>query len=101
MTHSNLAQERASSWKDVNRTRLFVVIQGTIGGLAGIAHGIFAVLLGSMPTSGLILDPQTGAFTILPTYLISGIAAVCVGLALIFWNLSRGNHPGRGGNVWG
>ena len=82
--------------KKVNSTRLFVVIQGTIGGLAGMAHGLFEILLGNKPTGGLILDPATGAFTILPTYLISGMAAVCVGLALIVWTIGfihRKNGP--------
>jgi len=96
MIHRYLAQEGTFSWKDVNRTRLFVVIQGTIGGLAGIAHGIFEIVLGNRPTRGLVLDPTTGAFTILPTYLISGIAAICVGLALILWTIGfihRKNGP--------
>lgn len=87
MTRWYLAQEGASSWKEVNRTRLFVVIQGTLGGLAGMAHGLFAILLGNKPTGGLILDPATGAFTILPTYLVSGLASICVGLALIGWTI--------------
>ena len=64
-----------------------MVIQGTIGGLGGMIHGIFEILLGNKPAGGLVLDPLTGAFTILPTYLISGIASVCVGLALIGWTI--------------
>ena len=72
----------------VNRTRLFVVIQGALGGLAGIAHGVFEIILGNRPTGGLVLDARTGAFSVLPTYLASGIATVCVGLALILWTVS-------------
>jgi hypothetical protein len=68
-------------------TRLFVTVQGTIGGLAGMAHGIFAMQIGNKPAGGFILDPATGAFTLFPTYLSSGIAAVCVGLALILWTI--------------
>jgi len=87
MIHKILAQEKTFSWNDINSTRLFVVIQGIIGGLVAIVHGIFAVLLGNKPAGGFILDPATGAFTILPTYLISGIATICVGLALIVWTI--------------
>lgn len=72
---------------NIGRTRTFVVVQGTIGGLAGMAHGIFAIMLGNKPAGGFILDPATGAFTLLPTYLSSGIAAVCAGLALILWTI--------------
>ena len=96
MTYSNLKQKRIFFWKDANCTRLFVVIQGTIGGLAGMAHGIFEVLLGNRPTKGLVFDQATGAFTILPTYLMTGIAAICVGLALILWTIGfihRKNGP--------
>jgi hypothetical protein len=53
-------------------------------------------LLGNKPAGGLIFDPATGAFTILPTYLISGIATVCVGLGLIVWTIGfihRKNGP--------
>jgi hypothetical protein len=96
MTQINPAKAKTYSWKEVSSTRLYVVIQGTIGGLAGMVHGIYAILLGNRPAGGLILDPATGAFTILPTYLVSGIAAVCVGLALIVWTIGfihRKNGP--------
>jgi hypothetical protein len=62
-----------------------------------MVHGLFAMFLGSKPTAGLIFDPATGAFTILPTYLISGIVTVCVGLALIVWTIGfihQKNGPG-------
>ncbi|MDR3578037.1 MAG: hypothetical protein P4L50_29580 [Anaerolineaceae bacterium] len=87
MTQTHLAGNRLFSWNDVRSTRLFVVVQGVIGGLAGITHGIFEILQGNRPTPGPVFDYTSGAFTILPTYLISGIATVCVGLALIVWTL--------------
>jgi len=96
MVQKVLAKEKTFSWTDLNHTRVFVVIQGMIGGLAAIVHGIFAVLLGTKPAGGFVLDPATGAFTILPTYLISGIATICVGLALIVWTtgfIQRKNGP--------
>ena len=87
MNQGYLTQRKAFSWKDLNSTRLFVVIQGTIGGLVGMVHGIKAVSLGNRPAGGLVLDPATGAFTLLPTYLISGIVTIGVGLALIVWTI--------------
>jgi len=96
MTHSNLGQEKTSFWKDINSTRLFVVIQGTIGGLAGMLHGINEILLGNKPAAKLVFDYATGAFTIFPTYLSSGIAVVCLGLALMVWTIGfihRKNGP--------
>jgi hypothetical protein len=80
-------QKGTFSLKDINCTRLFVVIQGTIGGLAAMVHGIHEILIGNLPTAGLVFDYQTGAFSILPTYLISGIATICVSLALIVWTI--------------
>ena len=96
MNQGYLPQSRTSFWEKLNCTRLFVVIQGTIGGLAGIVHGVFAILLGNKPAAGFVFDPATGAFTLLPTYLISGIATICVGLALILWTIGfihRKNGP--------
>ena len=96
MNHSHPIEQRPNTWKEVNSTRLFVVIQGTIGGLVGIVHGIFEILLGNRPTAGLVLDSKTGAFSILPTYLLSGIASVIIGLVLIFWTngfIQRKNGP--------
>lgn len=96
MSQTDLAHKRIISWKRFTYTRLFVVIQGTIGGLGGIAHGIFEIMLGNNPTPGPILDGKTGAFTILPTYLVSGLATVCVGLILIGWTIGfihRKNGP--------
>jgi hypothetical protein len=84
------------SRKEVNSTRLVVVIQGTIGGLAGMTHGIFEITQGNKPTAGLVFDQTSGAFSILPTYLFSGIAAILVGLALIVWTVGfihRKNGP--------
>ena len=68
-----------------NSTNAFVVVQGAVIGLIGIAHGIFATLQGNIPTGGYLLS--LGIFTIIPNYLATGIAAIVVGLALIVWTL--------------
>jgi hypothetical protein len=96
MNQGQDTQDRTFFLNDMNCTRRFVVVQGTIGGLAGMVHGIFEIMLGNKPTGGLIFDPATGAFTLLPTYRISGIVTVCVGLALIIWTIGfihRKNGP--------
>jgi hypothetical protein len=69
-----------------NSTRIYVSIQGILVGLGGIAHGIFATLQGNVPTGGYLTS--FGIFTIIPNYLITGIAAILVGLAVIVWTIS-------------
>jgi hypothetical protein len=79
-------------------TRTNVATLGTIFGISGICHGFFEALQGNIPTSGFIIsaigDAQKmwphgnePAFTLIPNFLISGIAAMVVGLVIIVWSL--------------
>ena len=79
-------------------TRTNVATLGTILGISGICHGFFEGLQGPIPTSGFIIsaigDAQKmwphgnePAFTLIPNFLISGIAAMVVGFAIIVWSL--------------
>ncbi len=86
MTTTNLGQDRPVFWKASNSTRLFVVIQGILLGLVGMVHGIAETLQGNTPTGGVLLG-SIGAFTLLPTYLITGIAAIIVSFSLIVWTI--------------
>ena len=81
-----------------NATRTIVATLGTIFGLSGMNHGLFEILQGNVPTSGLLISAieeshkmwphgDEMAFTLIPNFLITGIAAVIVGLALIIWSL--------------
>lgn len=95
MAKRQLPEARTSSLEKTNATHVFVMIQGTILGLAGMAHGIFAALQGNTPTGGYLL--ALGIFTVIPNYLATGIAAIIVGLSLIIWTLGfirSKNGPG-------
>jgi len=81
-----------------NATRTIVATLGTIFGLSGMNHGLFEFLQGNVPTGGLLISAigeshkmwphgDEMAFTLIPNFLITGIAAVMVGLALIIWSL--------------
>jgi len=79
-------------------TRINVATLGTIFGISGIFHGFFELLQGNVPTSGLFISAigeaqkmwphgDEPAFTLIPNYLISGVAAMIVGLTIIAWSL--------------
>jgi hypothetical protein len=64
--------------------------------IAGIDHGFFETLQGNRPTSGLIIQaigPEMNlwgdeeAFTIVPNFLITGLLAILVSLAIIVWSV--------------
>ncbi len=79
-------------------TRTVAVFFGVAAGIAGIEHGIFEVLQGNTRPSGLMI-PSMGppcvpekvwnacepAMTILPNFLITGILAILLGLAIVVW----------------
>lgn len=74
-------------------TRLYVTLQGIIVGLGGMIHGAAETLQGNRPTEGLFLG-DVGAFTLIPNYLATGIAAILVGLSVIVWTIGfiRAKH---------
>jgi hypothetical protein len=80
-------------------TRITVATLGTIFGISGMNHGFFEILQGNVPTGGLFISaigeaqkmwPHGNelAFTLIPNFLMTGIAAMIVGLAIIIWSLS-------------
>lgn len=89
-----------------NATRTIVAVLGTIFGLSGMNHGFFEILQGNIPTGGVFISAigeahkmwphgNEMALTLIPNFLISGIAGVTVGLALIIWSLGFVHHkPG-------
>ena len=94
--------------KTVNRTILVVVsTMAIIFGIGGIAHGFFEALQGFTPTNGLVIHAigeadrmweygNEPAFTVIPNFLITGIASMAVGIAVIVWSvgfLHRRNGP--------
>ncbi len=80
-------------------SRIIVAVIGIVLAIAGMDHGIFEILQGNTPTQGLILQAigpahrmwtygTEEAFSILPNFLFTGIAAVIVSLAIIAWSIS-------------
>lgn len=86
MADNPLAQAGLFSRKDASRARLFVTIQGVLCGLAAMVHGIYEILRGNAPIDA-SLSGTTGAFTIIPNYLFTGLAVVCVSTMLIVWTI--------------
>ena len=90
-------------------TRIIVATVGAFLGIAGLDHGIFEILQGNTPTSGLIIQaigPEQHlwgteeAFTIVPNFLMTGILAVIVSLAIIVWSIGF-VHRKHGASVLG
>ena len=67
-------------------TALFVAILGTVIGVSGAIHGVHSILKGNTPTGGMLL-PSIGAFTIVQNYLLTGMLAVALGMAVVVWTI--------------
>ncbi|PKN95127.1 MAG: hypothetical protein CVU44_00135 [Chloroflexi bacterium HGW-Chloroflexi-6] len=85
MVDHQLAQDGTFIRGKNKSTSVYVIILGIFVGLGGIAHGVFETLQGNTPTGGYLLD--IGVFTLIPNYLITGIAAIIVGLVVIVWTI--------------
>src|SRR5271157_4607348 len=82
----NLKQDRLFSWDDINSTRLFVFFMGLLAGLTGFVHGLYETFQGNTPTGGNVIA-SFGIFTLIPNYLLTGIAAVIVALSVAIWTI--------------
>jgi hypothetical protein len=72
---------------------------GTLLGLAGaVNHGLFEIMQGSTATDGLFIEAigpaqrywtygTEGAITVIPNFLLTGIAVLLVSLAVIVWSV--------------
>ena len=79
--------------RSVNQAvKITVATIGIIFGFGGISHGILEALQGNNPTGGLIIDAigeshrrwlhgNEPAFTVIPNFLLTGIAAIVTGTA--------------------
>ncbi|MCB0108192.1 MAG: hypothetical protein KDE53_19865, partial [Caldilineaceae bacterium] len=87
-------------------TRINAAAVGVLFGIGGITHGIGEILQGNRPTGGLFINAiaagsrwtrwvegSEGAFTLVPNFLLTGILAVLLGLAIIYWSLRRLHKP--------
>ena len=79
-------------------TKTIVSIMGIILGISGGNHGFFETLQGNHPINGLIIQAigpaqrfwvhgTEEAFTLIPNYLLTGILAILVSLAIMVWSV--------------
>ena len=81
-------------------TRAIVSTLGALVGVGSIDHGLLECLQGNRATPGLIVNALgpgygwtvwkqggEGAFTLVPNFLLTGILATLMGVALIVWSL--------------
>lgn len=81
---------------DNRATKTFATTLGILVGLAGIEHGYFEILQGDIRPDSIMIDAigpaqknweyaiET-ALTIIPSFLISGILAMVIGLLVVIW----------------
>jgi hypothetical protein len=80
-------------------TRISATVLGLTAGVAGIEHGIFEALQGNARPEGLMISsigppcvPQLSwnqcepAMTIIPSFLVTGILAIILGLIVTLWS---------------
>jgi hypothetical protein len=93
---------RAQKSKAAHRTVATRAVASTLGvtvGLAGIDHGIFEILQGNVAPRGLMIEAigpaqrvwEYGvepALTIVPSFLVTGILAVILGLLVTLWSVA-------------
>jgi len=80
------ADIRSSHTSKNRSTAFFVAILGTVIGVSGAIHGVHSILKGNTPTGGMLL-PSIGAFTIVQNYLLTGMLAVVLGMAVAVWTI--------------
>jgi hypothetical protein len=89
--------EGIRTMRNISATRAIVIAFGILTGLAGIEHGFFEMLQGSVAPSGMVIEAigpaqrfwEYGteiAMTIVPNFLVTGILAMIVGFALMIWS---------------
>jgi len=93
-------------------TKANATAAGVVFGIGGIAHGLGEALQGNTPTGGLVVNAIAAgsswtrwseggepAFTLVPNFLVTGILATLVGLAVIVWSVGF-LHRRRGALVY-
>ena len=79
-------------------TRIVFATMGVVLAISGMSHGFFETQQGNTPTNGLVIDAISeaqqaweyggeAAFTLIPNFLVTGIAALGVGITIIIWSL--------------
>lgn len=79
-------------------TKTITSILGVIFAIGGMGHGFFEMLQGNTPTNGVMINAigdanlmwvhgHEPAFTLIPNFLITGIVAIIVSIAIIIWSI--------------
>lgn len=88
-----------SSYDSLNATRVIATTLGVFFGLfSGVNHGFWEILQGNTPTNGPFIHAigeaqrfwplgTEDAFTLPPTFTLTGIASIIVGVAIIIWSI--------------
>lgn len=86
-------------WGRFTARRITALVLCTLFGISGINHGLFEAMQGWKPTGGLVVQAigaaqrmwphgTEEALTVVPNFLITGILAMCAGIAMIVWSIS-------------
>ena len=88
-----------STFENLNTTRVIATTVGVFFGFfSGVNHGLFELLQGNTPTNSLFinaigetqrfwLEGTEPAFTLIPNFMITGIASIIVGLIIAIWSI--------------
>jgi len=92
-------EKELSPFENLNATHVIATAIGVFFGLfSGINHGFFELLQGNKPSDDLVIDAigeaqrfwslgGEPAFTLIPNFMLSGIASMVVGLAIVIWSI--------------
>ena len=88
--------DRSAAFESVNAVRLTASIFGAYAGLLGVEHGFLEMLHGNVAPNSLriMASPfelpfpfgHEPAMTLIPSFLVTGIAAIVAGLAIVVWS---------------
>ena len=97
-THEDSRLRRSKLWREISATRVIVSTLGVLLAVGGMDHGLFEVLQGNKPTGGLVVHAigeqnrmwaygTEDAFSLIPNFLISGVAAIVVSVMILVWSV--------------
>ena len=98
VTHEDSRQRRNLFWPEISATQVIVSTLGVLIAVGGMDHGLFEVLQGNKPTGGLVVHAigeqnrmwaygTEDAFTLIPNFLITGVAAIVVSVLIMVWSV--------------
>lgn len=94
-----ITMNEQTSFDNLNATRVIATTVGVFFGLFSVVnHGFFELLQGNKPTHGFFIAAigegqrfwplgTEDAFTLIPNFMITGIASMVVGVAIIIWSI--------------